>query len=625
MAELSRIAVVNMKVDWWTAGTSFTRMLVESLAAAKEGARGPELMLLSRKKSGVKEESLPATVRHFKTPHYAPGERLLRAMRGMGEKSELYETALRYRASVVLPVLQIDLPRAPVPTIGWIPDFQHRHWPDYYSKSSLASRDRAYRELAERARLILLSSESARNDLAAFLPEHTAKARVLPFPSLFAFHPPEAEDPHATVAKYHLPEKFALVAGQFWQHKNQRLVVEAVALLGKRGVRVPVVMIGQPSDFRDPQNRTVSDLLQRIAEADLAGTVTVLGQVAYGELIALMRAAAVIVQPSQSEGWSTVVQDGKALGRPLICSAIPTHREQAPEALGFFEWNRPGGAGRPARTPLARPRSRPGHGARGRMPGAGSRVRAAARPQAPPDLRRGRAPGMNWLRDQRKARPLFSIVIPAFNAAEKLERSIQSVFREPAEWRELWVMDGGSRDGTLEVLRKHESRLRWSSAPDAGVYDAMNKGIARSGAPFLYFLGAGDTLRPGVLEKVARHVPRSRAAFIYGNVFMQDRQLIWDGEWTPEKFRTRTPCQQAIFYDRRIFDWHGGFDLRFKTMADYAMNIRCFGDKRIRKIFVDEVIADYEGAGFSATCRDEAFYEARPALLQAHLGVPPKK
>jgi len=344
MGDLSRIGVVNMAVDWWAAGGSYTRMLVESLAAANEGRR-TELMLLSRKISGAKEDTLPATIRHFKKPHYAPGERWLRSMRRLGDKSELYETALRYKASVLVPVLQIDLPRAPVPTIGWIPDFQHRHWPQYYSKASLASRDRAYRELAQRSQLILLSSESARNDLAGFLPEYTPKARVLPFPSLFAFHPPQAADLQATmatVAKYHLPEKFALVANQFWQHKNHRVVVDAVALLNARGLRIPVVMTGQPSDFRDPQNRTVSELLQRIAQAGLAGEITVLGQVAYGELIALMRAAAVMVQPSQSEGWSTVVQDGKALGRPLICSAIATHREQAPGALGFFEWNQAG-------------------------------------------------------------------------------------------------------------------------------------------------------------------------------------------------------------------------------------------------------------------------------------------
>ncbi len=334
-----------MAVEWWTAGASYTRMLVESLAAAKEGRGGktgrePEILLLSKKKSGVNDgEGLPATVRHFKKPEYKPGERWWRGVRGLGEKSELYETALRYKASVLLPVLQIDVPHPPVPTIGWIPDFQHRHWPEFYSKASLASRDRACRELAERARLILLSSESARDDLAGYLPEYVRKARVLPFPSLFAFHPPGAETPHDTVRKYRLPEKFALVANQFWQHKNHRVVVEAVRLLKEGGLRIPVVMTGQPSDFRDPQNRTVSELLQRIAEAGLGDTVTVLGQVAYEELIALMRAAAVMVQPSQCEGWSTVVQDGKTLGRPLMCSNIATHREQTPGALGFFPWD----------------------------------------------------------------------------------------------------------------------------------------------------------------------------------------------------------------------------------------------------------------------------------------------
>jgi glycosyltransferase involved in cell wall biosynthesis len=197
--------------------------------------------------------------------------------------------------------------------------------------------------------------------------------------------------------------------------------------------------------------------------------------------------------------------------------------------------------------------------------------------------------------------------------------------REPEEWWELWVMDGGSEDGTLDVLRKYEGRVQWVSERDGGVYDAMNKGIARSTAPYLYFLGAGDTLRAGVLEKVARQMPRCRAGFVYGNVFMHDRQVAWDGEWTAEKFRTRTPCQQAIFYDRRIFGWHGGFDGRFKTMADYAMNIRCFGDKRVKKVYVEEVIADYEGAGMSANYRDEAFYEARPELLRKWLGVERRK
>jgi glycosyltransferase involved in cell wall biosynthesis len=227
-------------------------------------------------------------------------------------------------------------------------------------------------------------------------------------------------------------------------------------------------------------------------------------------------------------------------------------------------------------------------------------------------------------RDRRKERPLFSIIIPALRAATKLDRSIQSVLQQPADLWEFWVIDGGSQDGTVEVLKKYEDKLRWVSEPDAGIYEAMNKGIARSSASYIYILGAGDTLRPGMLEKVAAKVPPQRPGFLYGQVFMEDRQLIWDGPWTAEKFRTRTPCQQAIFYDRRIFKWHGGFEQKYRTLADYAMNIRCFGDTRIEKIYVDEVIADYEGAGNSAQTRDEVFQADRPELLRKHLGLIPK-
>ena len=61
-----------------------------------------------------------------------------------------------------------------------------------------------------------------------------------------------------------------------------------------------------------------------------------LGKVSFGELVDLLRCSAVLIQPSRFEGWSTSVQDAKALGRPLICSDLPVHREQAPGALGFF-------------------------------------------------------------------------------------------------------------------------------------------------------------------------------------------------------------------------------------------------------------------------------------------------
>jgi glycosyltransferase involved in cell wall biosynthesis len=113
-----------------------------------------------------------------------------------------------------------------------------------------------------------------------------------------------------------------------------------LAQLKDSGVNVPLVMTGMPSDHRDPANKNFSALLQSIAAAGLNSQITILGLVPYSDLINLMRTAALIIQPSRFEGWSTVVQDAVALGRPLVCSNIAVHREQVPRALGFFDVDR---------------------------------------------------------------------------------------------------------------------------------------------------------------------------------------------------------------------------------------------------------------------------------------------
>ena len=100
-------------------------------------------------------------------------------------------------------------------------------------------------------------------------------------------------------------------------------------------------MTGLPTDYRDRNNEAMSRILQAIASAGLNSHIIVLGHIEDMDLGSLMRVAAVVIQPSLFEGWSLVLQDAKALGRPIICSDIPLHREQLPEAVGFFRPNRP--------------------------------------------------------------------------------------------------------------------------------------------------------------------------------------------------------------------------------------------------------------------------------------------
>jgi glycosyltransferase involved in cell wall biosynthesis len=141
--------------------------------------------------------------------------------------------------------------------------------------------------------------------------------------------------PQDAVGKYHLPEKYALVS-DLWLHKNHKILPAALFIARKKGLKIPLVMIGVAADYRDPENQLLSNLLQDFARRGLADQVHFLGKLPFPDLISITRCATVIVQPSLCEGWNTLIEDAKALGRPIICSNIDVHREQAPSALGHF-------------------------------------------------------------------------------------------------------------------------------------------------------------------------------------------------------------------------------------------------------------------------------------------------
>ena len=354
-----RIGVVDQTVSGgWVAAAIYSRMTLRSLEAACN-THGPQLYFLTDQVNGERFRGSRATPMQVASADYLPAERQLRKLLGLRDKSsalrgeprlrkllglsaksDIFGIAREHKIDVLLPLLDIPPWKVGTATIGWIPDFQHCHVPQFFTQNDLQKRNATVRRLAEQATIVMLSSNAARDDFAASAPAHINKARVVSFPSLLAFEE-LADDPASTRIKFNLPEKFAMVANQFWAHKNHALVVSALAELRKRGVEVPVVMTGTPSDYRDPSNKNLSTLLQVIATAGLQRQVVILGLVPYADLVNLMRTAALIIQPSRFEGWSTVVQDAVALGRPLICSNIPVHREQVPGALGFFGCDEP--------------------------------------------------------------------------------------------------------------------------------------------------------------------------------------------------------------------------------------------------------------------------------------------
>ena len=214
---------------------------------------------------------------------------------------------------------------------------------------------------------------------------------------------------------------------------------------------------------------------------------------------------------------------------------------------------------------------------------------------------------------------LFSLITPVFNSGAKIQRTIESVLSQKPELFDYIIVDGKSTDDTVAAIGPYKNEVTFISESDRGIYDAMNKGIERASGKYLYFLGAGDSLKPDVLESIAPLLPISGPAFVYGNVFWEDSGLVYAGKFGKAKLRKQNICHQAIFYERRIFDLIGKYELRFKVLADWVLNIKCFGNNQIKKHYLDEIIANFEGGGFSLKTPDEAFDRERAELFETYL------
>lgn len=226
--------------------------------------------------------------------------------------------------SAVFPVLPCSNPG--IPFVFWIPDFQYVHLPELFSADlSRWYQNHNTRNVAQ-ADHIVLSSEHARNDLGnVYSDKEVSRSSVVHFCSTPS---PEwwREDPEEAAARWDLPERFAILPNQFSHHKNHEVIFEAAAILRERGESITIVCTGSNFGFRG--NGYWEGLMRFRSQHSLEESIRTLGFVPRRDYIALLRRSVFVLQPSRFEGWSTVVEDAKALGKRLLVSDIDVHREQ---------------------------------------------------------------------------------------------------------------------------------------------------------------------------------------------------------------------------------------------------------------------------------------------------------
>ena len=218
----------------------------------------------------------------------------------------------------------------------------------------------------------------------------------------------------------------------------------------------------------------------------------------------------------------------------------------------------------------------------------------------------------------------LSIITINLNKREGLDETLKSVREQTFRDFEQIVVDGGSTDGSLDVIRANESSIaRWVSERDSGIYYAMNKGVVMASGDYLLFLNSGDRLSaPDVLEKLFCEDPNG-AGLLYGHVRYKMPDGIWHvlpapAQLTMHSIYAMRLCHQATCFQRELFTTLGPYDVSLHFAADFEYFLRCLA-AGARTQFVDVAVADYEGGGLSEVNSKEAFKEC-DQLWDRYLG-----
>lgn len=228
-----------------------------------------------------------------------------------------------------------------------------------------------------------------------------------------------------------------------------------------------------------------------------------------------------------------------------------------------------------------------------------------------------------------KRKPFVSIITIVYNGESVLEGTIQSVLRQQADAYEYLIIDGGSKDGTVDLIRTYEDRIDyWISEPDKGIYDAMNKGLEAATGDYVWFMNAGDHIHgTQVFEKLFADVKDADVYYGEANFVTEDRQVIG----TRSAISTRK-LPEALTWKDMLYGMavcHQSFIARRSLCNVYDTQYRCSADinwvievlKRSTVIVNTHlVLSDYLVGGFSVQQQKLAWKE-RFHIYTRHYGL----
>lgn len=456
--------------------------------------------------------------------------------------------------------------------IFYIPDIQHEYYPHFFTEAELRGRRAAFDPVLARAGAIGTISEFARGTLLQ-QPECGCDDIFLMPPALQVEHQEEPESTLSNAEAALIPnEPFLFFPANLWPHKNHRNLLAALRLLQAEGRTIRLVLTGSQAGW--------PALRREFAHLP----ITHLGYVSAALVGSLMRRAAALVFFSLYEGFGIPLLEAFAAGTPVLCSHGTSLPEVGGDAAFYANPEEPTEIAAAIRRLLDNPAQRQllidnGYKRLAHY----SWRKSAANLLAAMHRVAGRTAGSAIAATAADHMPLVSIVTPSFNQCQFIAETIESVLQQSYPNIELIVMDGGSSDDTVEVLRRYDGRIQWFSEPDKGQAHAINKGMRLARGEIVAYLNSDDTLLPNaVADAVAFFKANPAVDLVYGKAEYIDADSCVTGHYRTAPYTADALvydcviCQPAAFWQRRVMRLIGLFDeaLQFTMDYDYWLRLR---------------------------------------------------
>lgn len=201
---------------------------------------------------------------------------------------------------------------------------------------------------------------------------------------------------------------------------------------------------------------------------------------------------------------------------------------------------------------------------------------------------------------------LVSVLTPCYNSVKTIEKTLECIEKQTYKNIEYIIVDGGSTDGTLELIERYRSRLPKKftliSEKDDGIYDAMNKGIRLAKGNLIGIVNSDDWYEEDTVEQIVKHYQGNPYEVVYGmqRTFLNGKEkatFIYHHDFLPEQMITHPTC----FVTKEAYNELGVFDLKYRSAADYDLMLRFYESGKVVFTPVYQVLSNFQLGGMSSS------------------------